>query len=59
MLLRLNISNVSDYEIILTILIMLLSIIVMIKISSKIFRIGILSYGIKPTLKDIIAWIKE
>jgi ABC-2 type transport system permease protein len=59
MLLRLNISTVSSYEITLTILIMLLSIIVMIKISAKIFRIGILSYGIKPTIKDILSWIRE
>ncbi len=59
MLLRLNTSNVSGYELTLTILILLLSIIVMIKISARIFRIGILSYGIKPTLKDIISWMKE
>ncbi len=59
MLLRLNIGPVTTYEIIFTILIMLLSIIIMIKVSAKIFRIGILSYGIKPTFKEIISWIIE
>jgi len=59
MILRLNISPVTTYEIIFTILIMLLSIIIMIKISAKIFRIGILSYGIKPTFKEIVSWINE
>jgi len=59
MLLRLNISPVTNYEIIFTILLMLLSIIIMIKVSAKIFRIGILSYGIKPTLKEILSWINE
>jgi ABC-2 type transport system permease protein len=59
MLLRLKISPVSTYEIIFTILLMLLSIIIMIKISAKIFRIGILSYGIKPTFKEILSWLNE
>ena len=59
MLLRLNISPVSTYEIIFTILLMLLSIIIMIKVSAKIFIIGILSYGIKPTFKEILSWINE
>lgn len=59
MLLRLNISPVSSYEILLTIMIMILSIIFMIKICAKIFRIGILSYGVKPTIKEIVSWIKE
>ena len=59
MLLRLNISPVSTYELIFTILLMLLSIIIMIKVSAKIFRIGILSYGIKPKLKEILSWLNE
>jgi ABC-2 type transport system permease protein len=59
MLLRLNISHVTTNEIIFTILIMLLSLIIMIKVSAKIFRIGILSYGIKPTFKEILSWINE
>lgn len=59
MLLRLNISEISTLEILTTILLLISSIILMIFISSKIFRIGILSYGKRPSLKEISKWIKE
>lgn len=59
MLLRLNIAPVTTFEIIFTTLLMLLSIIIMIKVSAKIFRIGILAYGTKPNLKEIISWLRE
>jgi len=59
MLLRLNVETVSALEIILTLTILVLSILIVTKLSAKIFRIGILSYGSKPTLKEILQWIKE
>ena len=59
MLLRLNVQNVSDLDIIISLLIMVFSIFIVTKVSAKIFRIGILSYGNKPTLKEIFKWIKE
>jgi len=59
MLLRLNVENVSELEIFLTLVILILSIFIVTKISAKIFRIGILSYGSRPTLKEIFQWIKE
>jgi len=59
MLLRLNVESVSELEIILTLSILILSIFIVTKLSAKIFRIGILSYGSKPTIKEIIRWIKE
>lgn len=59
MLLRLNVETVSLLEIVLTISILILSIIVVTKLSAKIFRIGILSYGNKPSLKEILQWIKK
>ena len=59
MVLRLNVQNVSILEIILTILILILSIIIVAKISAKVFRIGILSYGNKLSLKEIINWLRE
>jgi ABC-2 type transport system permease protein len=59
MLLRLNIENVSVLEIILTLSILVLSILIVTRLSAKIFRIGILSYGNTPSLKEIIRWIKE
>ena len=59
MVLRLNVQNVSILEIILTILILIISIIIVAKISAKVFRIGILSYGNKLSLKEIINWLRE
>jgi ABC-2 type transport system permease protein len=59
MLLRLNVQNVSNFEIFFSIIIMIFSIFIVTKVSAKIFRIGILSYGNKPKLKEIFQWIKE
>ena len=59
MLLRLNVQNVSNFEIFFSIIIMIFSIFIVSKVSAKIFRIGILSYGNTPTLKEIFNWIKE
>ena len=59
MVLRLNVQNVPAFEIILTILILLLSIVIVTKISAKVFRIGILSYGNKLSFKEIFSWLKE
>ena len=59
MLLRFKIAPVPLTDILITILIMILSIFITIKIAAKIFRIGILSYGTKPGIKELIGWIKE
>jgi ABC-2 type transport system permease protein len=59
MLLRLNIEELILWEISLTICIMIISIVLSISISAKIFRIGILSYGKRPSIKEIIEWLKE
>ena len=59
MILRLNIGDVTGSEIIITLGILIISIFIVTRISAKVFRIGILSYGTKPSLKEIISWIKE
>ncbi len=59
MILKFNVESVSFFEILITTIIMLLSILIVIKISSKIFKIGILSYGIRPSLEEIMNWLKE
>ncbi len=59
MLLKLKIVDVPVSEIIITVAIMLLSTIITIKLAAKIFRIGILSYGKRPTLQEISQWIRE
>ncbi len=58
MLLRLNIAPVSQTDIVITLVIMFVSIFITIKAAAKVFRIGILSYGKRPSLKEIIEWLK-
>ncbi|MCH7515780.1 MAG: ABC transporter permease [Bacteroidetes bacterium] len=59
MLLRFKIAPVPLIDIIITLSIMFVSTIITLKIAAKIFRIGILSYGKKPTIKELIQWSKE
>lgn len=59
MILRVNVSPIPLWEILVTILIMILSILIVMRISSKIFRFGILYYGKMPTLNEIKVWLKE
>ncbi len=59
MLLKINVIDVPAVEILSTIFIMIASIYITIFAASKIFRIGILSYGKKPGIKELISWIKE
>lgn len=59
MILRLNVEDVSNIEILITLGILIISTFIVTKISAKVFRIGILSYGNRPTLKELISWIKE
>ncbi|MFZ2322154.1 MAG: ABC transporter permease [Ignavibacteriaceae bacterium] len=57
MILKLNLLNISVLELITTVLIMLISILLTIKVSSKIFRVGILYYDKMPSLKELKNWI--
>jgi len=59
MLLRFKIETVQLIDIIITLSIMILSILLTLKLSAKIFRIGILSYGKKPTTRELFSWLKE
>jgi ABC-2 type transport system permease protein len=59
MMLRLNISKISSWEFILTSLILIISIYLTISFSAKVFRVGILSYGKRPSLKEFFSWVKE
>ncbi|NWF51197.1 MAG: ABC transporter permease [Ignavibacteriaceae bacterium] len=59
MILKYNITAVPLWEFGITVLILILSIFITIKVTSKIFRIGILSYGKRPTSKELMSWLKE
>jgi len=49
--------DVPDWQIITSVLCMLAGIFITIWLSSKIYRIGILSYGKKPTYKELLKWL--
>lgn len=59
MLLRINVQTPELWEIALVSAILIVSIYIVIKISAKIFRIGILSYGKRPNMKELLQWIKD
>ena len=49
--------DIPIWELVLSIVILLISTIGMIFLASKIYRIGILIYGKKPTIKEMLKWI--
>lgn len=59
MILRVNVSPIPLWEIATTFLIMILSVIIVVNVSAKIFRFGILYYGKMPSLNEIKSWLKE
>jgi ABC-2 type transport system permease protein len=58
MFLRLSITNVPQWQLWLALGIMLASIYVMIWFAARIYRIGILMYGKRPTLAEIFRWLR-
>lgn len=59
MILKLNFSDPSTLEIISTILIVLASMYLIIFLTARIFRIGILSYGKTPGIKELRNWLNS
>ncbi|MBU8922097.1 MAG: ABC transporter permease [Bacteroidales bacterium] len=59
MFMRINILTPPAWQIILSFVIMAASLFIAAKISAKIFRIGILMYGKKPDIREIIKWMKR
>lgn len=58
MLLRLNSTEPGVWEVISIILVLLFSLYLVILVSSKLFRIGILKTGKRPSAKEVISWLK-
>lgn len=58
MFLRIVLASPSPIEIGGSILILILTIFLMVWITSKIYRIGILMYGKKPTLPELLKWVR-
>jgi ABC-2 type transport system permease protein len=59
MIMKANLLDISFLEHLIAIVIMFISTTIVVFLSGKIFRIGILSYGKMPTLKELKSWLKE
>jgi ABC-2 type transport system permease protein len=58
MYLRIAVQFPPVWQIVLSIAIMLVTIVLMIWIVAKIYRVGILMYGKKPTIPEVLRWLK-
>ena len=59
MVTRMLVSNVPLWEVLLSILLLILSLIGMLLLAARIYRTGILMYGKKPTFKELYKWIRQ
>ncbi|MHC1584497.1 MAG: ABC transporter permease [Methanosarcinales archaeon] len=59
MILRLSITEVPVYDIVISLMILIISTIGVIELSSRVFRAGLLMYGKKPTIKELIKYVRE
>ncbi len=55
---RINLANPPILEVLLSIVLLIITIIGLIWLVAKIFRVGILMYGKRPTLPELVKWIK-
>jgi ABC-2 type transport system permease protein len=58
MFMRINLITPSALQIGTSIVLTIITILLMIKLSAKIFRVGILMYGKRPRLSEIIKWLR-
>tara|TARA_Y200000002_G_scaffold382556_1_gene400028 strand:- start:14409 stop:15740 length:1332 start_codon:yes stop_codon:yes gene_type:complete len=59
MVTRMLVSNVPLWEVLLSILLLILSLIGMLLLAARIYRTGILMYGKKPTFRELYKWIRQ
>lgn len=59
MFMRISVLTPPAWQIALSILIMLVSIYAAGKLSAKIFRVGILMYGKRPQIREVLKWVRR
>jgi ABC-2 type transport system permease protein len=55
---RISVGSPQPWEIALSFILMSLTILAILWVSSRIYRVGILMYGKKPNLPEILRWLK-
>ena len=58
MMMRVGASRVAWWELALSAVLMVASLYFALKLSAKLFRLGTLMYGNRPSLVEIIRWLK-
>lgn len=58
MMTRIAMETVTPLEVVLSIVLMIVTLIGCVWLSAKIFRVGVLMYGKRPTLPEVIKWIR-
>ena len=59
MMLRLGVGDIPAWEVVASLIILLLSIWAAVKLSAKLFRIGTLMYGKRPGLREIWRAVRQ
>jgi ABC-2 type transport system permease protein len=58
MFLRIQLSSPAMWEIAAAVLINILAIIIFTWLSARIYRVGVLIYGKRPTMPEILRWLR-
>lgn len=58
MVVRIAVTDVPTWQLLLSYLLLIAGFVQTIWLSSRIYRVGILMYGKKPTLKDLVKWVR-
>ena len=59
MIMRLSITDVPIYELMISILVLVVSAYFILEISTRIFKASLLMYGKKPTIKELIKYVRQ
>jgi ABC-2 type transport system permease protein len=59
MISRIASTSVPAWQIIVSILLMILTFLGIMWLAARIYRVGILMYGKKPSFKDLAKWIRQ
>jgi ABC-2 type transport system permease protein len=57
-MIRINAATPPAWQLLLSVVIMLASILAIAAVAARIFRVGILMYGKRPTLPELLRWIR-